>query len=78
LEGHKQASFSSHQITHARSNEERAVWEQVIEAIIQTFSPLHHFLNVDTSARRIVNRREELILHKRDGTIITYTHPRTV
>ena len=35
------------------------------------FSPLYHFLDVDTSARRIVNGREELILHKRDGTIIT-------
>jgi hypothetical protein len=78
LEEHKQANFSSSQITQARSDEERAVWEGVTEAIIQTFSPLHHFLNVDTSARRVVNRREELILHKRDGTIITYTCPGTI
>jgi hypothetical protein len=42
------------------------------------FSPLYHFLDIDTSARRVVNRREELILYKRDGTIITYMHPGTV
>jgi hypothetical protein len=54
------------------------MWEQVTEVLIQTFSPLHHFLDVDTSARRVVNGREELILHKRDSTIITYTCPGTV
>ena len=78
LEGHKQANFSSSRITQARSNKERAVWEWVTKAPIQMFSPLHHFLDMDTSARRVVNRREELILYKRDGTIITYMHSGTV
>jgi hypothetical protein len=77
LEGHKQANFSSYWITHTRSNEERVLWEGVTEALIQMFSPLYHFLDMDMSARRIVNGREELILHKREGTIIIYTHPET-
>ena len=77
LEGHKQADLLSSQITHATSNEERAMWEQVTESLLWTFNPLHHFLNTSMSIRRVVNRREELILHKRDGTIVTYTHPGT-
>jgi hypothetical protein len=77
LEGHKQADLSSSQITHTTSDEERAMWEQVTEALLQTFTPLHHFLDVSMSIRRVVNEREELILHKRDSTIVTYTHPGT-
>jgi hypothetical protein len=77
LEGHKQANLSSSQISQARSEEERVVWEWVTEALLQMLNPLHHFLDASTSIRREVDGREELILHKRDGTIVTYTCPGT-
>jgi hypothetical protein len=53
------------------------MWEQVTEALLQMLNPLHHFLDTRTSIRREVDGREELILHKRDGTIVTYTCPGT-
>jgi hypothetical protein len=48
-----------------------------MEALLQTLTPLHHFLDASSSIRREVDGREELILHKRDGTIVTYTCPET-
>ena len=77
LEGHKQANLLSSWISQARSKEERVVWERVTEALLQTLNPLHHFLDASMSIRREVDRREELILHKRDGTIVMYTCPGT-
>jgi hypothetical protein len=53
------------------------MWERVTEALLQTLNPLHHFLDARTSIRREVDGREELILHKRDSTIVTYTCPGT-
>jgi hypothetical protein len=77
LEGHKQANLSSSQISQSSSDEERVVWEWVTEALLQMLNPLHHFLDASTSIRRVVDGREELILHKRDGTIVMYTCPGT-